>query len=139
MRKIPRLYKVKCLDQYFIVYNLLLPHVTIATSLIAATGISAIYRSFCDQHSIHFSHDTTMCHLCRFVPNKRPRALSCQGMPKRPASSLRPCFNSCHKRRTLRTRLQNACVSDVVEPEVHQNDRSYVSSPDLLLIHNTRI
>ena len=54
MRKRPGLlqnYKVKCLDQYFIVYNLLMPHVTIATSLIAATGRSAIDRSFCDQHS----------------------------------------------------------------------------------------
>ena len=92
MRKRPGLlqnYKVKCLDQYFIVYNLLMPRVTIATSLIAATDISAIDRSFCDQHSIHFSHDTAMCHLC---PNKRPRALSCQGMPNRPASSPRACF-----------------------------------------------
>ena len=92
MRKRPGLlqnYKVKCLDQYFIVYNLLMPHVTIATSLIVATDISTIDRSFCDQHSIHFSHDTAMCHLC---PNKRPRALSCQGMPNRPASSPRACF-----------------------------------------------
>lgn len=39
--------------------------------------------SFCQelfQHFIHFSHATVMCHICRIVPDKRPRALGCSAV-----------------------------------------------------------
>ena len=137
MRKRPGLlqnYKVKCLDQYFIVYNLLMPHVTIATSLIVATDISTIadlQLTAAFATSIPFiSHTTRQCVIyAQTNAHGRSAARGCRIDPhlRLARASSRPggiTQISCHKRRTLRTRLQYTCVSDVVEPEVHQNDRS---------------